>query len=250
LLRDGTLVSTRPISETSPDRVIAEMVGREVTALYPYRPRPHGEVAFRVDQPGIHFEVRSGEIMGIAGLVGSGRTEMLRAVADLPNGIVYVSEDRRGEGIIPEMSVERNISLSALMRLGKFGVIDPDLETKSVREKSAALKLRAASLDLPVSVLSGGNQQKAVIARALLSEPRVLLLDEPTRGIDVGAKAEIYSLLMDLAASGMALVVVSSDLPEVLGISDRVLVMSKGRVTGEFDRQGVTPEKVMECATA
>jgi D-xylose transport system ATP-binding protein len=225
----------------------------------------------RVD--GVSFAVRRGEILGVAGLVGAGRTELMQAVfgayegtseADLVldgkplkirapldairAGIAMVPEDRKRHGIVSLMSVGHNITLAVLQRFANLGRIDGAAELDTIRKEMRRLAVRAAHPMLPIASLSGGNQQKAVLTRMLLTEPRVLILDEPTRGVDVGAKYEIYKLIGDLAKRGMAIIVISSELPEVLGISDRVLVIGEGELRGDFVNDGLTQEHILTAA--
>ncbi|WP_418138888.1 ATP-binding cassette domain-containing protein [Marinomonas sp. RS-M-Aa-14] len=218
--------------------------------------------------------MRQGEILGIAGLIGSGRTELMQCLygsydgeyqaeielegqtvnirsqrVALEAGIAMVPEDRKRHGIVPIMSVGRNITLSVLGQYSSwFGAVNEDKESHDINNYIAQLKVKTASADLSIKNLSGGNQQKAIIAKCLLTHPKILILDEPTRGIDVGAKYEIYKLMFALVKQGMSIIMVSSELSEVIGISDRVLVMHEGRLKGQFDHQGLTQEMIMNCA--
>lgn len=217
----------------------------------------------------VSFEVRAGEVVGLAGLVGAGRTEVVRAVfgadpydsgtvevlsSPLPRGDVnaamdagvgLVPEDRKGQGLVLDATVEENLGLVTLRRHTRYGFVDRAGRRRGAERVAGSLKVRMAGLDQPARTLSGGNQQKLVIGKWLLADSRVLILDEPTRGIDVGAKVEIYRLVNELTASGHAVLMVSSDLPEVLGMSDRVLVMAKGRITGEVNASDATQDAVM-----
>ncbi len=288
VLRDGQIISTCPAAETTPGQVIARMVGREVSQIFPESKRKPGEIAFEVrhwnaERSGargdvalhdVNFSVRRGEVLGIAGLMGAGRTELLmslfgvfpgrvsgevrmggrpveiRAPAEaMAHGIGFVTEDRKRSGLILEQTIVRNMTLAALTRINSGWTTDEAREIAACRPLSDGLHIKAASLFTACGKLSGGNQQKVVLGKWLLTEPRVLFLDEPTRGIDVGAKQEIYAQIESLAAAGMAVVMVSSELPEVLGICDRILVLHEGRITGEFSRCDATAEAVMRCAT-
>jgi D-xylose transport system ATP-binding protein len=263
------------------------MCGREMNQLYPSLPHEVGEVVMEArhitcwdqDQPDrkkvddVSFQLRRGEILGIAGLVGAGRTELVTAVygsypgrcegevwldgerADTSTplksigaGLALVPEDRKHQGIVRDLSVGENITLSVLDRYARLTRIDDNLEAREVGEQIRRLALKTASPGLPITALSGGNQQKAVLAKMLLTGPKVLILDEPTRGVDVGAKFEIYKLMLELAAQGISIIMVSSELAEVLGVSDRVLVMGEGRLRGDFNNQGLTQEMVLAAA--
>jgi ABC-type sugar transport system ATPase subunit len=287
VLRDGQTVSTDPIDKLTEDRIIAKMVGRELHELYPYEPRELGEEILKVNNYSVideksgkkvidnaSFILRRGEILGVSGLMGSGRTELFTSIfgaykgkkqgtifldgkeviIDSPadairHGIAYVSEDRKKYGLILEMDIIKNSTLVALKRVTNWNMIDRALEVKYAEEITKKMKLKAPNLELKVSQLSGGNQQKVVLSKWLLNNPQVLILDEPTRGIDVGAKHEIYKIINELANQGVGIVLISSELPEVMGMSDRILVMSEGRIVGEFSREDATQEKIMTCAT-
>ena len=287
VIRDGTHAGTKPMAELDTKRIISMMVGRELTNLYPPKINVPGEVVFearnytcwdvtnpnrkRVDD--ISFEVRSGEILGIAGLAGAGRTELVSAVftsypgrftgqsfihgkavtartpaASIAQGISMVPEDRKRQGIVPLLGVGANITLATLNDYARAGRIDSHQELKTVVSEIKRLRIKTASPVLPIVALSGGNQQKAVLTRMQLPGPKVFILDEPTRGVDVGAKYDIYQLIIELAASGVAVVMVSSDLPEVLGVSDRVLVIGEGRLCGNFVVLGLSQERIMTAA--
>jgi D-xylose transport system ATP-binding protein len=270
VLRDGRAVSTDPKSALDQARVIERMVGREVTDLFPTATRAPGEVVF--EARGL-FQVHRGEVLGIAGLVGAGRSELLmrlfgaqdgasredvfvdgerveiRHPSDaIVHGIAFVTEDRKRFGLLLDQSVVRNVTLAILALKRRF-FVDADAETADAERAQRELRIKTPSVFVNAMTLSGGNQQKVVLAKWLLTKPKVLFLDEPTRGIDVGAKQEIYAEINRLAAQGMAIVLVSSELPEVLALSDRILVLHEGRVTGEFTRADATPEAVMACAT-
>jgi ABC-type sugar transport system ATPase subunit len=290
VLRDGQFVATAARSETTPPQVIRWMVGREIAALE-YQPHAApGRVVLRVKNlnlpspphsgrpslSGVSFEVRSREVLGVAGLLGAGRTELLEALFGasptpprgevileerpvrfrhpreaIGAGVAMVTEDRKTLGLFAEMTVAENITIAALDRFRWLGdVVNPFAELDGVSAQLAQLAIKASGPRAPVTSLSGGNQQKCVLARWLLTQPRVLLLDEPTRGIDVGAKSEIYALIRRLAAGGMAIVMTSSELPELLAVSDRILVLCEGRVTADIPRADATEEAIMHSATA
>jgi len=280
VFRDGHSVSARPIDEVTEDGLIREMVGRDPAALFARSQRVAGEELLRVESLGregafadISFEVARGEILGFAGLVGAGRTDVALALfgispADrgqilidgervkietpsqaLEHGIAYLSEDRRLRGLSMPQSVGSNITLAALNRYtSRLGLLDQSLERKDATVMVEKLGIRTPSLMVPVAQLSGGNQQKTMLAKWLNTSPRILILDEPTRGIDVGAKADVHRHIDDLAQAGMAIIMISSDLPEVLAMSDRVLVMREGLSRGVFDAVDSTQESIMTAA--
>jgi D-xylose transport system ATP-binding protein len=287
VIRDGQHIATTPMAEIDVNRIIAQMVGREMNQLYPKQEHELGEVIFEarnvtcydVDKPerkrvdNVSFKVRKGEIVGIAGLVGAGRTELVSALFGaypgpchaevwlhgekidtgtplkaLRAGFAMVPEDRKQHGIVRDLTVGQNITLSVLASFAKFTRIDGEAELAVVHQQIDRLGLKTASPFLPITSLSGGNQQKAVLAKMLLTRPQVLILDEPTRGVDVGAKYEIYKLMFELARQGMAIIMVSSELAEVLGISDRVLVMGEGKLRGDFVNHELTQEILMAAA--
>jgi ribose transport system ATP-binding protein/rhamnose transport system ATP-binding protein len=280
VLRDGGLVTCKPMSEFDHDSLIASMVGRQIESLYPATKRTIGDVRLKVRglQPAgaaapIDFEVRAGEILGIAGLLGSGRSELLRAIfgADpveagrieidgrpvrpgnpsraVQAGLGLLTEDRKRLGLLLELSIRENASLAHIDEISRFWVVDRKKERSLVDQYLGGLKLRAGSWEQPVSSLSGGNQQKVLLARWLATHAKVLMFDEPTKGVDVGAKSEIYNVIGDLAAEGLGVIVVSSYLPEVLGLADRVLVMREGTVAGELPAAGATEEDVLRLAS-
>jgi rhamnose transport system ATP-binding protein len=280
VLRDGGLVTSRPMSDFDQDSLIASMVGRKIESLYPATSRTIGAPRLKVLglQPAgaaaaIDFEVRAGEIVGIAGLLGSGRSELLRAIfgADpvqaghievdgkrvrpgdagraVQAGLGLLTEDRKRLGLLLELSIRENASIAHLDEISRFWIVDRKRERGIVDQYLGGLKLRAGSWEQPVSSLSGGNQQKVLLARWLATKAKVLMFDEPTKGVDVGAKAEIYKVIGDLAAEGLGVVVVSSYLPEVLGLADRVLVMREGTVAGELPAAGATEEDVLRLAS-
>lgn len=287
VIRDGRHIGTRPMGELSVDQIIAMMVGREITELFPREPHAIGEVIFEarnitchdVDNPArkrvddVSFNLRRGEILGVAGLVGAGRTEMAMAIFGcypgrhslemtlngkplrihspqeaVKAGVCMVPEDRKRHGIVPLMGVGHNITLSVLPDYAHSGIVDDPVEMKSIDGMISRMRIKTASPLLAIRGLSGGNQQKAVLAKMLLAKPRVLILDEPTRGVDVGAKYEIYKLMMALVKEGVSIIMISSELPELLGVSDRVLVIGEGRLRGDFVNEGLTQETVMAAA--
>ena len=275
VLRDGRVVGTHDAGSISEAALVAEMVGRELSATFPQIPaaRPDAPVVLEVTGlGGASFRLRRGEILGIAGLMGAGRTELVSAIAGLQpvregeirvndrplkikspadaiaNGIAMVTEDRKHSGIVPEMPVAQNITLASLEKMCAGPFVRSQTESTAVAAEMARLSIKAASPAQRISRLSGGNQQKALIARALLTDPDVLILDEPTRGIDVGAKAEIYSIIAGLAASGKAIIMVSSELPEIMALSSRILVMREGRVCAELNTSATTAREVLACA--
>lgn len=288
VLRDGRAVATNATADLDEPRVIARMVGREVNQIFPEATHECGDIVFEardvtVEDPSVPGKLlvdrvscraRKGEVLGVAGLMGSGRSELLMAIFGahagrksakvlidgrlvqinrpsdaIHQGIGFVTEDRKRYGLILDQTILKNMTLACLRRLsGKF-VTDEDAENAAAQDAVNDLRIKAPSVFTIAGTLSGGNQQKVVLAKWLLTNPRVLFLDEPTRGIDVGAKQEIYAQINRLAASGLAIILVSSELPEVLGLSDRVIVLHEGRVTGEFTRSEATPEAVMSCAT-
>ncbi|HVG28135.1 MAG TPA: ATP-binding cassette domain-containing protein [Pyrinomonadaceae bacterium] len=288
VLRDGRTVGTAATKEWDEPGVIARMVGREVGDIFPIADHPHGEVAFEargvvVEDPNVagkrivddvSFAVRRGEVLGVAGLMGAGRSDLLMALfgahagrvsgeifvegrkVSIRNprdaihyGLGFVTEDRKRFGLVLDQTILSNMTLAGLKKLSGRFVTDTDAEAAVGAHSMKELRVKANSVFTVAGTLSGGNQQKVVLAKWLLTNPRVLFLDEPTRGIDVGAKQEIYAQINRLAREGLAIVLVSSELPEVLGLSDRVLVLHEGKLTGEFTRAAATPEAVMACAT-
>jgi rhamnose transport system ATP-binding protein len=280
VFRDGRLISTRPRADVTTERAISDMVGREVGLFNPRTPAPYGEVALSVLGLGrsgvfedVSFDLRRGEVLGFAGLIGSGRTDValalfginpatagsivlngtertIRSPRDaMANGIAYLSEDRRQLGLSLPMSIAANISLPSLKRyLTGLGLIRRRMERETAESFRQRLAIRANSVELPVAKLSGGNQQKVMLSKWLNTHPTLLILDEPTRGIDVGAKTEVHAMIGELAAQGIAIILISSELPEVLSMSDRVLVMREGRQMAILDRADATEETVMAAA--
>jgi len=281
VLRDGRLVGVRNTLETTPDEIVSMMVGRELEALFGHREKPEiGEIALQVAGLSrdnalhdIHFHVRSGEILGVAGLIGAGRTDMARAVFGvdpkdagevwvegqrveinspqqaIAAGIGLVPEDRKLEGLFLGMGVRPNISATITKRISRLGFIRFDQDRQIAQQFVEELNIRTPSIEQHARNLSGGNQQKVVLSKWMAAEPKVLILDEPTRGVDVGAKAEIYALMHALALLGMAIVMVSSELPEILGMSDRIIVMREGQLAGELTRSEANEENIMALAT-
>ncbi len=280
VLRDGKHVATRPVSDVDTPELVRMMVGRELPAEVGGTGAATDEVVLRVENlsrsgvlENISFELRRGEILGVSGLVGAGRTEMARAVfgADrrdsgsifldgqgvdirspvdaIRHGIGLVTEDRKLQGLILGMAVKDNMTLANLGEVSTLGFIRRREETKAAEELVAKLAIRTPSLMQLARNLSGGNQQKVVLAKWLFTRSRVLIFDEPTRGIDVGSKAEIHELMRELARSGVGIIMISSELPEILKMSDRILVMHEGRIAGELSRQDATQEKVALLAT-
>ncbi|MDR3639128.1 MAG: sugar ABC transporter ATP-binding protein [Isosphaeraceae bacterium] len=279
-LRDGSLVATRKMGDVNRAELVRLMVGRELSAVFPKQTVELGETVLEVRDlgcresgvSGVGFRVRAGEILGLAGLVGAGRTELARVLfgltpadsgqillrgravtIDRPEravvlGIAYVPEDRRRHGVVLEMPVAANMTLATLRAVSAHGLIDFRRERAVATDLVRRLAVKTATIDTPVGHLSGGNQQKVALARWLAAEPAVLILDEPTQGVDVGAKAEIHRLMGELAARGMAIVMISSELPEILGMSDRIVVLHGGRVAGTLDRAEATQEAIMELA--
>ncbi|NWA29709.1 D-xylose ABC transporter ATP-binding protein [Pseudomonas gingeri] len=287
VIRDGKHIATTAMADMDIPQIITQMVGREMSNLYPTEPHDVGEVIFEarhitcydVDNPrrkrvdDISFVLKRGEILGIAGLVGAGRTELVTALfgaypgrhegevwldgqhidtrtplKSIRAGVCLVPEDRKRQGIIPDLGVGHNITLAVLDSYSKLTRIDAEAELGSIDREISRLHLKTASPFLPITSLSGGNQQKAVLAKMLLTHPRVLILDEPTRGVDVGAKYEIYKLMGALAAAGVSIIMVSSELAEVLGVSDRVLVIGEGQLRGDFVNHELTQEQVLAAA--
>jgi rhamnose transport system ATP-binding protein len=280
VLRDGAYVDTRPMAGITTEELIQMMVGRTLDDLFPKQEVEAGDVALRVENlslagvfGNVSFELRQGEILGMAGLVGAGRTDVARTIFGISPatagrieieghevkitnpqqamnlGLAYVPEDRQHHGLVLPMTISHNITLPILSEYAKAGWIKPDTENRGAQEAATRMEVKAFSIWQKAQELSGGNQQKVVLAKWLATRPRILMLDEPTRGIDVGTKAAVHGLMSELAAQGMAILMISSELPEILGMSDRILVMREGRMTGHFDRAEATQEKIMLAAT-
>jgi rhamnose transport system ATP-binding protein len=280
VLRDGGHVITASAAELDAPALIRHMVGRELGELFPKEVSVIGTPLLEVrglTREGVFrdvtFSLRRGEILGFAGLVGAGRSEVARAIFGIDPldggeilidarpvritspatavraGLAFVPEDRQHQGLVLEMAIEHNATLPFLRRLTRFGMVNRRREREVAADYAKRLQLKAASLQLPVRALSGGNQQKVVIGKWLATDPAVLILDEPTRGIDIGTKAEVHRIVSGLAAQGLAILLISSELPEVLAMADRVVVMHEGRITGEFDRSEADQETIMHAAT-
>jgi rhamnose transport system ATP-binding protein len=282
VLRDGSLVTSTQMSSISRDELVRSMVGRSVDQMYPSRDADAdaGDEALVVSGltrsgvfADVSFSVRRGEIVGLAGLVGSGRSEVARAIFGVDTldagtvevngrvlrggdprvaieaGVAMVPEDRREQGLILDLSIERNATLPRLGAVARFGLVRRSRERALAARWADRLGVKRRRLADPVATLSGGNQQKVVLGKWLATEPAVLIVDEPTRGIDIGAKVEVHALLSELAASGIAVLMISSELSEVLGMADRVLVMHEGRLTAELSKEEATEEKVLQAAT-
>jgi ABC-type sugar transport system ATPase subunit len=280
VMRDGHHIRTAPASELDPEQLVGLMVGRKLTELFTRTRTEAGDVALELrgltrvgEFADVDLELRQGEVVGLAGLIGAGRTELAQTVFGarrpdageirvlgetvslaspreaMERGVVYVPEERRSQGLVLPFPIAANITLSVLERLTRLGLVSGGAERDTAGRFSDELGIRGARLSEPASRLSGGNQQKVVLAKSLAGEPRVLLLDEPTRGVDVGAKSEIYRIVDGLAREGKAILLISSELEEVLSMSDRVVVMREGRVTAELTREEATQERVMAAAT-
>ncbi len=280
VLRDGAYVDTRSMDGVTQDDLIRMMVGRTVTDLFPKQEVAAGEVVLRVKNltrrgsfEDVSFDLHKGEILGMAGLIGAGRTEVSQALFGvapahagtieiegqplritsprqaMDHGLALVPEDRQHHGLVPPMDITDNITLPNLPHFTKAGWLNKKEAQTAAFQAATQLQVKATTVWQKVRELSGGNQQKIVLAKWLSTRPRILILDEPTRGIDVGTKAEVHRLMSELAAEGIAILMISSELPEVLGMSDRILVMHEGKVTGLFERSEATQEKIMLAAT-
>ena len=289
IIRDGAVIETveKGVDDISENRIIKGMVGRELVDRFPKRTPNIGEIGFevkdwvvydpldeermRIDH--VSFNIRRGEVVGIAGLMGAGRTELfmslfgraygkkisgtilkdgmeivLKNVSDaIRNGLAYVTEDRKTAGLILIDDIRRNITLARLDKVSKNNIINEDIEIRSAEEYRERLNIKSSGVFHITGNLSGGNQQKVVLSRWIFSEPDVLFLDEPTRGIDVGAKYEIYTIINRLASEGKCIVLISSELPEILGICDRIYIMNEGRIVGEMDKNEASQESIMKC---
>jgi ribose transport system ATP-binding protein len=279
VFRDGKLISSTPVSETNTSNVVTDMVGRSITTLFPRTHSGRGEPVLKVSNLStekklrdVSFDVHAGEVIGVFGLLGAGRTELAKAIFGLDpatGGEVYVrnqklrlgstthsskaglgllTEDRKEEGLVLQMSVTQNMTLPSLKDFASAGFIRRKDEMSRSKEFVSRFSIKTPSLRHKVEYLSGGNQQKVLLARWLMKKLQVIILDEPTRGIDVGAKAEIHKLIDELAKSGLAVLVMTSEMPELLGVSDRVLVMNNGQITGEFGRDEADQEKILAAA--
>jgi len=279
VLRDGNVVGTGRAENISPGEVISKMVGRKFDQQYPKEALPVGDVVLRATDlsrenlfEDINLEVRAGEIVGVAGLIGAGRSEVVQAIFGLDKldsgtvevngsqvdastpakaiaaGLAMLSEDRRLAGIIPQLSIKKNATLASLKKVIYKGRSWPKAEEKLVKEYFTRMNVKAPSLETPIGSLSGGNQQKVLLSRWLITDPAVMLLDEPTRGIDVGAKYEIYRLMTEFAAQGRGVLMISSELPELIGMCDRIYVMSSGRLTAELRPEQYSQEAILRYA--
>ncbi|MEZ9231017.1 ribose ABC transporter ATP-binding protein RbsA [Vibrio amylolyticus] len=278
VLRDGKFIGECAVAETDEDGLIEMMVGRKLEDQYPRVDVQHGDICMEViglTGSGVHdvsFTLQRGEILGVSGLMGAGRTELMKVIYGalpsergvinlnnktinpvspqdgLANGIAYISEDRKGDGLVLGLSVKENMSLCALDKLAKGGRIQHSEEVIAVEDFIRLFNIKTPTRDQIIGNLSGGNQQKVAIAKGLMTKPKVLILDEPTRGVDVGAKKEIYQLINKFKSEGMSIILVSSEMPEVLGMSDRIMVMHEGRISGEFDVKDADQEKLLACA--
>lgn len=279
VLRDGAFIGERPVADLDEDRLIEMMVGRRLEDLYPRLDQPRGNLRLQVKNlsgKGVHdvsFDLYRSEILGVSGLMGAGRTELMKMIYGalphssgsvvldghaikvhspqdgLKNGIVYISEDRKGDGLVLGMSVKENMSLTALRYFSKqWGSLKHAEEQQAVSDFIKLFNIKTPSMMQTIGLLSGGNQQKIAIARGLMTRPNVLILDEPTRGVDVGAKKEIYQLINQFKREGLSIILISSEMPEVIGMSDRILVMHEGRISGEFPIEQATQEVLMAAA--
>ncbi len=280
VLRDGRTIDTRVMSEVNREQLIQLMVGRELSAVFPKRTVQIGDIVlelrqFGCSESGVHdvnLSVRAGEIVGLAGLVGGGRTELARTIFGLTRadqgeislrgkrvnitgaaqaiecGIAYVPEDRRRHGVILDLAISANITLASLDQFSRMGALDLSREREIAADYTRKLAIKTPTIFAPVATLSGGNQQKVALSRWLVTKPSVLILDEPTQGIDVGAKAEVHALMTELASQGVAILMISSELPEVLGMSDRIGVMRGGTIVATLDRSEATQEKILALA--
>ena len=280
VFRDGAVVSSHPVGETDIETVIADMVGRKISNDYPKEDIPIGENLLEVENlenrgvfRDVNFHLRGGEILGFAGLMGAGRTEVMRCVFGLDpinageiklkgrkvsvknvresiaNGVVMLSEDRRRYGIIPVRSVKENASLASLEKIIGKGFLNAKKEHSVVNELFKRMRVKTPTMETAIEALSGGNQQKVILSKWMMRNPDVLILDEPTRGIDIGAKYEIYKLMSEMAREGKGIIMVSSELPELIGMCDRIYVMSQGKITGEIQREDFSQERIMYYAT-
>jgi rhamnose transport system ATP-binding protein len=279
-LRDGRTIDTRDVKKVSREELIRLMVGREISAVFPKREVELGDVVFELKDFGsrsagigpINLAVRAGEIVGVAGLVGAGRTELAKTIFGLDEadageillrgkpihighpqeavefGIAYLPEDRCKHGVVMDFPISANITLASLRQLSGFAGMDFDKEKEIAADYTRRLAVKTTAIYNAVSTLSGGNQQKVALSRWLMTKPSVLILDEPTQGIDVGAKAEIHELMTELAEQGVAILMISSELPEILGMSDRIAVMSGGTIARVFDRPEATQGNILSVA--
>jgi len=280
ILRDGQYIGTRNICDITMDDIVQMMIGREIGERYPKREVTIGEEVFRVEGlthsklfKDVNFSVRAGEVLGVSGLMGAGRTEIMQAIfGNLPivsgkifidgkevaihnprqaiaNGIGFITEDRKTEGLLLEKSIAENIEIANLGKVSSKSVLSKSKGAELVKKGIEEFRIKCFGPEHECGNLSGGNQQKVVLAKWIYTDPKILILDEPTRGVDIGAKKEIYSVINDMAAKGVAVIMVSSELPEVLGMSDRIMVVHEGHVTGIIDGATADQAKVMTLAT-
>ena len=279
VFRDGRKVSTQYTAETDVNQIVKLMVGREVSDTYPERDHKIGDVTLKIEGlcglgvEDINFELRGGEILGFAGLVGAGRTETMRMIfgADRYDkgkiylegkelivkrpedacdaGIGFVPEDRKTQGVAQELSIRKNISMAILKLVSRFGIMNKKKENMILEKYKSALRIKTPSFDQLIKNLSGGNQQKVVLSKWLAKDCKILIVDEPTRGIDVGAKQEIYEILNDLVGRGVSIIMVSSEMPELIGMADRILVMSEGNSTGILERHEFEQERILRLSS-
>ncbi len=284
IMRDGNYIGTWPSSELTTEQIISRMVGREMTQLFPHKTNTPGEEILRVEGlsavdalsfSNVDFSLRRGEVLGVGGLVGAQRTELIETIFGLrkiSKGRIFVegkevnirhprdakklkmallTEERRATGIFPMLSIVDNNSMAALYKYrNRFGLLNDKLRKLDTKKGIDSLRIKTPTEETQIQSLSGGNQQKVLFSRWLNTDPEILLLDEPTRGIDVGAKYEIYSIINELATQGKSIIMISSEMPELLGMSDRIMVMSGGKMTGIIERDEASEEKIMQLATA
>ena len=288
VMRDGKTISTTMMADATEEKIVTDMVGRKIDSYYPKEKAEIGKVVLEVKHmtvphpyaankkivQDVSFSVRGGEILGIGGLVGAGRSELVNAIFRkiIPEtgeilmegkplkirscsdairaGIALVTEDRKTDGIVGCLSIRENIALASLQKLSKNGFMKGKEEKEQAGRYFKEISIKAPDMDTKLQQLSGGNQQKVVLSKWLMRRPKVLIMDEPTRGIDVGAKYEIYKIMVDLARQGIAIVMISSELPELLSMSDRVMILNEGRVSGILKQEECTQEKIMKLATA
>jgi len=278
IMRDGKFITEAEVKDIDEDFIIKNMVGRTLSEQFPRVKVQLGEEVLRVENlsgehvKNISFNIRKGEILGIAGLMGAGRTELAKTIYGyykktagnvyiegkkrkfnspedgLGVGIAYVSEDRKGDGLVLGLSVKENMTLSSLPSFSSWFGLNKKKEKKATKDFVDKFRIKTPTYDQIIKKLSGGNQQKVAIAKALLTNPKLLILDEPTRGIDVGAKKEIYDVINELKRKGMGIIIISSEMPEVMGLSDRILVIHENSITGNFPIEEATQEKIMRCA--
>lgn len=287
VMRDGKVINEHDKQEFSKDLIISEMVGRKIDNLYPKEKVEIGEVILEASEitvpslqnpkrnivENVSFSVKAGEILGIGGLVGSGRSELVNAIFGnikrtkgqikmfgkevkistpcdaIKNRIALVTEERKLNGFVGEMGIDENITLASLNNIKRYGILDKSIEKEYAEKYFRELKIKASSVNTKVNTLSGGNQQKVVLSKWIMKNPKVLILDEPTRGIDVGTKYEIYKIMIELAKKGVAIIMISSELPELLSMSDRIIVLAQGKIVGEVNQKEATQKVLMKLAT-